>query len=329
MALFRTKAAPRVGAQTASLYYASDLHGSEPCWRKFVGAAKFYGPDALIIGGDLVGKAIVPIEQCADGAYRTRFLGEDRTARGEAALEALESVIRFNGMYPWTAGPSELTACAEDKAAQSRLFDEVVAVEFARWLEIVEHRTGAPDAQFYAIAGNDDPWFLDAMLEHSPAIEFCDDRVVIVSGHEMISLSYSNVTPWNSPRELPEDELYVRLKALAAQLEAPERAIFNLHVPPYDSGLDRAAHVNADLSIRYRGGRPDEGPVGSTAVREIIEEYQPLLALHGHIHESRGRTYIGKTLAINSGSEYNTGRLHGAIVELASDAVVAHQFVVG
>src|SRR5437588_12919981 len=113
---------------------------------------------------------------------------------------------------------------ANDKAAQERLFDEIMARELARWLDILEHRTGASDAQFYVMAGNDDPWFIDAILDSSPALEFCDDRVVLVNGHEMISLSYSNVTPWNSPRELPEEELYARLKGLAEQLEAPERA---------------------------------------------------------------------------------------------------------
>lgn len=329
MALLRSKSRPRLSSQTTSLYYASDLHGSEPCWRKFIGAARFYKPDALIMGGDLIGKAIVPIEICSDGAFRTHFLGENRRGRTEAELVALEKVIRFNGMYPWRAGTEELAAYTDDKAAQGRLFDEIVAIELERWLDILHNRSGAPEARFYAIAGNDDPWFVDEHLDRSRALEFADDRVMVVNGHEMISLSYSNITPWNSPRELPEDELYGRLKALADQLEEPTRAIFNLHVPPYDSGLDTAAYLNADLSVRYEGGHPVEGPVGSTAVRQIIEEYQPLLALHGHIHESRGRAHIGRTLAINSGSEYNTGRLHGAIVELATDSVVAHQFVVG
>jgi uncharacterized protein len=70
-------------------------------------------------------------------------------------------------------------------------------------------------------------------------------------------------------------------------------------------------------------------PVGSTAVRQIIEEVQPLLALHGHIHESRGATRIGRTVAINSGSEYNTGRIHGAVVRFDDEHVIGHQFVIG
>ena len=145
----------------------------------------------------------------------------------------------------------------------------------------------------------------------------------------MISLSYANPTPWKSPRELEEPVLYARLRALADQLEEPETAIFNLHVPPYDSELDRAIEISPDLTRVYKGGQPVEIPVGSYAVRQIIEEVQPLLALHGHIHESRGSVHIGRTLAINSGSEYGTGRLHGVSVRVAEDSVVSHQFLVG
>jgi Icc-related predicted phosphoesterase len=145
----------------------------------------------------------------------------------------------------------------------------------------------------------------------------------------MLSSSYANPTPWSSPRELDEDALYERLRRLADRLEDPQRAIFNLHVPPYDSRLDQAPDLKPDLTPRYSGGQPVMKPVGSHAVRRLIEEVQPLLALHGHIHESKGETRIGRTLALNSGSEYNTGRLHGAVVTLADDRVVSHQFVVG
>jgi uncharacterized protein len=177
--------------------------------------------------------------------------------------------------------------------------------------------------------GNDDPWSCDEVLEHASHVVACDDRVVEVGPHEMISCAYANPTPWDSPRELDENALYERIKRLADQVQAPERAIFNLHVPPYDSGLDTARQINPDLTVVYQSGAPVEVPVGSTAVRQILEEYQPALALHGHIHESRGEARIGRTLAINSGSEYNTGRIHGVTVTLGGDHVLSHQFVIG
>ena len=313
----------RPGEESLTLYYASDIHGSDLLWRKFLGANKFYGAEAAIMGGDLLGKAVVPIERRDDERYRLTFLGAERVI-GEAELAETESSIRFNGFYPWIASADEI---AERRTDQEALFHQVARVELQQWLDLANARTNS-DRPF-VIAGNDDPWYVDELLESSSGIVFCDERVVRVGQHEMISLSYANPTPWDSPRELDEDALYARLRALADQLEHPETSIFNLHVPPYDTGLDRAAKLKPDLTPVYAGGRPVPIPVGSTAVRQLIDEVQPLLGLHGHIHESRGEIRLGRTLAVNSGSEYNTGRLHGVVVRLGSDSVISHQFVVG
>jgi Icc-related predicted phosphoesterase len=309
--------------ESLTLYYASDIHGSELLWRKFLGAGTFYGADASIMGGDLLGKAVVPIERRDDGRYKLTFLGSARVI-GADELEATESSIRFNGFYPWVATAHEIAHHHKDQEA---LFHEVAVRELQTWIDIADGRGNGQRP--FVIAGNDDPWYVDELLSSARGIVFCDDCVTRIGPHEMMSLSYANRTPWNSPRELDEDALYARLKALADRLEAPETAIFNLHVPPFDSGLDQAPKLKPDLTPVYAGGRPVPIPVGSTAVRQLIEEVQPLLALHGHIHESRGATRIGRTLAFNSGSEYNTGRLHGVVVRLGLDRVISHQFVVG
>jgi Icc-related predicted phosphoesterase len=309
------------------LFYASDIHGSDLLWRKFLGAAGFYSASAAVMGGDLLGKAIVPVERCDDGTFRVEFLGEQRIVREGPELDDLLAAIRFNGFYPWTASHAEIERRAADT---EQLFGEVARREMRRWVELAEARGSSNGASnLFVMAGNDDPWYVDEILAASPALVFCDDRVVRIGDHEMLSSSYANPTPWNSPRELDEDALYDRLKRLADQLEDPPRAIFNLHVPPYDTRLDDAPDLKPDLTPRMSGGHPVMKPVGSRAVRRLIEEVQPLLALHGHIHESKGETRIGRTLALNSGSEYNTGRLHGAVVTLGDERVVSHQFVVG
>jgi uncharacterized protein len=315
--------------EAVTIYYASDVHGSDVCWRKFLRAGTFYKAHALVMGGDLTGKAIVPVARQVDGRHTARFLSEDRVARDDEELGELLDAIRLNGMYPWVAPAGEIAAMGGDADAQARLFDTVIADEVRRWVDLADERLtdGAPEA--YVIAGNDDPWYVDDVLRDSDRLTFCDDQIVQLGEHEMISLSLANPTPWDSPRELPEDELYQRLHGLAEQLQSPRTAIFNLHVPPYDSGLDRAVEIDDELRIKVSGGSTNEVPVGSTAVRQIIEEYQPALALHGHIHESRGATRIGETLAINSGSEYNTGRIHGVVVHLLPDRVGKHQFVIG
>jgi Icc-related predicted phosphoesterase len=319
----------RQGEDAFALYYASDVHGSDQCWRKFLGAGRFYEVNALIMGGDLTGKAVVPVELGADGSFSTEFLGEIRSGSGDTALGELTEAIRYNGMYPWVASAEEIVRLRGDATARSELFEQVMLDELGRWVALADERMAPLGIDVYAMAGNDDPWSCDAILESASHLAACDLRLTEVGGHEMISCSYANPTPWSSPRELDEEALYARIKVLADQLERPETAIFNLHVPPIASGLDTAFEIDDQLRIVVRNGKPHEIPVGSTAVRRLIEEYQPLLALHGHIHESRGATTIGKTLAINSGSEYASGRIHGVIVKLSQDAVISHQFTIG
>ena len=325
----RKRQADGPSEQTAEVYYASDVHGSDQCWRKFLGAGRFYGVSALIMGGDLAGKAIVPIETNGSGSFRATFLGETHAGSDPTQLQELVDAIRFNGMYPWAAPADEIQRHLHDDAARGELFERVMLDELKRWIDLADERMSAYGIDVYVMAGNDDPWECDRIIESAGHVQACDDRVVRVGEHEMISCSYANRTPWNSPRELDESELYDRIKRLADQVEDPAAAIFNLHVPPYDSGLDRARKLNPDLTVVFEGGQPVEIPVGSEAVRQIIEEYQPMLGLHGHIHECRGAAKIGRTLAINSGSEYNSGRIHGVVCKLGKTEVVSHQFVVG
>lgn len=314
---------------TVALYYASDVHGSELCWRKFLGAGRFYGVQALIMGGDLTGKAIVPIETRPDGSFATTFIGETRTGSTEQDLDELLEAIRFNGMYPWLAPAEEIARMRDDSRARSALLEETMVAELRRWIDLADERMAQYGIDVFVMPGNDDPWACDDVIESAAHVQACDGKVVQVGPHEMLSCCYANPTPWNSPRELDEDALYARFRSLADQLERPESAIFNLHVPPYDSGLDTANEMNDNMTLRYVGGQPHPIPVGSHAVRQIIEEVQPLLSLHGHIHESRGEVRIGRTLALNTGSEYNSGHIHGAVVTLAGDEVRRHQFVVG
>lgn len=317
------------GTRLLTIYYASDLHGAEPCWRKFLRAGEFYGADVLVMGGDLAGKAIVPIDLAENGGFTATFLRERHQGMSEEALEQLKDSIRHNGFYPYVGPPEEMAQYRADPAARNQLFERVMVAEAQRWMELADKKSAETGIPIYVMAGNDDPAVFDTVLRDAQRVISSEEDIVRVGGHEMISCSYANPTPWASPRELPEDQLYARLKGLAERLQDPGNAIFNLHVPPYDTGLDTAYQIGENLEVVTRGGSPVEIPVGSHAVRQIIEECQPLLALHGHIHESRGAAKIGRTLCINPGSEYNTGRIHGALVKVAVDAVVGHQLVVG
>ncbi len=108
----------------------------------------------------------------------------------------------------------------------------------------------------------------------------------IVDGLGIMGLGGSNHTPFNTPLEYSEQELAAFLSAGFARIKEAENFILVSHPPPMQTETDR-----------LRDGRH----VGSKAVRAFIEKRQPLLCLTGHIHESRGRDYIGRTLVLNPG----------------------------
>ncbi len=311
------------------IFYAGDVHGSRVCWKKFINAAAHYPADALVMGGDLTGKALVPIVRGGDGSYTARVIGEERTARTAEELDQMQQAISTNGMYPLIVDREEARSLAEDPARRDRAFEAALLDELRLWVELADERLAGTETVAYVIPGNDDPWSVDEVLAGGTHVDACDEAVRTLGPHEMVSLGYSNRTPWKTPRELDENEIYSRLRRLADQLEAPERAILNVHVPPWESSLDTAFEVDEDLHYVTRGGRPHEIPTGSPAVRQIIEEVQPLLSLHGHIHESKGVTTIGRTVAINPGSDYGSGHLDGCLIHLAPERVVSHYLVSG
>jgi Icc-related predicted phosphoesterase len=315
-------------ASTTRLYYASDIHGTEGLWRKFLGAAAAYRAGVIVMGGDVAGKVIVPLAERAEGWELELFGRRELLRDEEQALEA-EQRIRANGMYPYRMSAAEIRRVAElPEAEREQWFAQVMLETFERWLALAEERLSGSEVRCFLMPGNDDPPGIDEAVQRARRVESCDERIVEFDGHEMVSLGYSNLTPFHSPRELDEDELYRRVERLADQLLHPRRAIFNLHVPPYDSTLDTAAELDANLTIVTVGGEPKLIPVGSTAVRELIERYQPLLSLHGHVHESPGAMHIGRTLCINPGSAYHTGRIAGCLVKLEGERA-RHQFVTG
>jgi Icc-related predicted phosphoesterase len=311
------------------IFYAGDVHGSRVCWKKFINAAAHYPADALVMGGDLTGKALVPIVRQGEGSYRAQVIGEERVARTAEELDRLQQAITTNGMYPLIVDPDEARALAEDAAKREEAFEGALLDELRLWVEFADERLAGTETRAYVIPGNDDPWSIDEVLDSGTHVDACDEVVRMVGPHEMISFGYSNRTPWKTPRELDEDEIYSRLKRLVDQLKDPERAIFNIHVPPWESSLDTAYEVDEDLHYVTKGGRPHEVATGSPAVRQIIEETQPLLSLHGHIHESKGVTRIGRTVAINPGSDYGSGHLDGCLIHLAPERVVSQYLVSG
>lgn len=309
-------------------YYASDVHGSEVCWRKFLNASKHYRADVLIMGGDIIGKAIVPIVG-SNGRSTARFHRNEVVLDSEDAIQDFEKLVRNAGYYPARLTPDEVTQLDSSDEARAALFERVVRHELQRWLAIADEKAD-PGVRVFIIPGNDDPWWIDEELRQASSVRFCDRRLVQLDDDtEMVSLSYANPTPWDSPREYPEQQLGEFIEALAAQLRRPETAVFNFHVPPYGSGLDEAPRLDETMRPVTHLGHVEVMPVGSQSVRHAIERYQPLVSVHGHIHESRAIHKIGRTVAINPGSEYGSGRIHGALFEIKKGKLKSNQLVVG
>jgi len=216
-----------------------------------------------------------------------------------------------------------------DRAYADRVFRQVMRDSVERWVRLAEERLRGTGVRCFVMPGNDDEFEIDEVLAGSDVVVNPDGAIVEIDGYQMLSLAWANPTPWNSPRELPEEELAARIERLARELDPSLPVIFNLHCPPYDSTLDSAPQLREDLSVVMVGGQPNMVPVGSRAVREAIERYQPVVSLHGHIHESRGAVRIGRTLCINPGSAYGEGVLHGALVRLENDRVASYQLVSG
>jgi uncharacterized protein len=297
-----------------TLYYASDVHGTDVLWRKFVNAGRFYGADVLVMGGDIAGKAVVPIAQTANG-YRCEHMSPKEFGPGE--LEDLQNKVRSQGFYPLVTTADELEELHGDDAKIAEVFKDTMMNEFKRWMDLADERLGDSDLKLFVMLGNDDePGLRDVVATSKVAIDPEDVAVDIGEGFQMVSCGWANPTPWNSPREMPDARLEEHLERLISEADDPRQTVFNFHVPPVDTAIDQAPRLSDNLKPVVEGGSLVMMSAGSRAVRNVIERYQPPLALHGHIHESRGAVKVGQTVCINPGSEYAEGVLHGALAVL-------------
>jgi uncharacterized protein len=322
---FKRKAKPDL-----RLFFVTDVHGSNVCFRKFINGAKAYEAQVLVLGGDVAGKRLAPIVRNGRGHYEGTLGHKTIEMETERELAEFEADAGNAGLYTYRAEPDELEAISADEAKLEQLMEELAVQRMSEWLALAEERLAGTGVRLYVNCGNDDPYSLDAVIEASEAT-FLEGKVVeVAEGRHVASLGYANQTPWQCPRDVPEDELARRLDTMLADW-SDERGqlIFNCHCPPYDSGLDTAQLLREDHSIVTEGGQPVAGPVGSTAVRAAIERYRPILSLHGHIHESKAATKVGPTLAINPGSEYPEGLLRGAVVDLGPDGVNSYVLTTG
>jgi Icc-related predicted phosphoesterase len=319
MGLFSKKSSAK--EDRTRFFFATDLHSSEACFRKLLATPRVHELDKVICGGDCTGKMLIPLVQRdgEPGAYLVEWAGESVVTQSEQDVAEHEKEIRYAGLYPLRVTQAESDELRGDEAKLKAVFMEQMLTVVGDWTALAEERLAGNGTQFVMTPGNDDEFEVDEVIRASSFVDAAENKITRLGPYEMLSVGWSNHTPWDTPRECSEEELEARIDALAAQIEDMETAIFNIHVPPFGTGLDDAPELDENLKP-VQGGKVMK-PVGSTAVRDAILKHQPLLALHGHIHESRGVQKLGRTTCINPGSVYGEGTLQGVIVELAPEEV--------
>ncbi|MDT7902772.1 MAG: metallophosphoesterase [Caldivirga sp.] len=310
------------------LLLVSDLHGSEVAYRKLSNAVRFYKVDAVVLAGDLAGKVLAPVIKLPDDSYRIPIISENKVFKGSEAEVKIKE-LRASGYHVRVVSEEEHERMVNDKDYLNKVFNETMAKDIVEYLSIIDERYRQQGVKLYIIPGNDDPnEVIDAVVNRQwgSIIPF-DEGIVNLNDHLLVGFGYSNITPWNTHRELSEEDIYNRLSRLMNKLDggAYSRTILVVHVPPHGTLIDQAPMLTSDFKVVRRGGEVVFTHVGSTGVRRIIEEYKPLMGLHGHIHESGGVDYLkidGSRIPVfNAGSEYQYGILRGIIISIDGNKV--------
>jgi Icc-related predicted phosphoesterase len=312
------------------LFFVSDVHGSDRCFRKFINAGKFYDADVLILGGDVTGKMIVPMVRNADGTVKVMEGSTDRLLKSQPEIEGLKKRVSDAGNYPYVADSKEFGELTAKPELVVGLFKRLMVEGLQSWIRLADERLTGTGIKCYISPGNDDFFEIDEVLSSGKHVIDPEGKVVEIDGqHEMITLGYTNRTPWDTPREVDENVLRKKIDVMAEKLKEMKGAIFNLHVPPIGTQIDQAPKLDKNLKPVVSGGDVVMTSAGSSAVRDSIERYQPLIGLHGHIHESRGVVKIGRTMCFNPGSEYGSGILKGVLCELYDDSISSYLLTSG
>ncbi len=312
------------------LFFVTDVHGSEKCFRKFVNAAKFYEAQVLVLGGDITGKMVIPIIDQSDSTYKCRFLGNELVIKSKEDLDNTVKNIRDAGFYPYMSNPEEVAELQSNKAKLDALFERVMVESVDSWVKLAHERLSGTGVKCYISPGNDDILTIDSHLTDTGVV-FNPERKVVQfdDSHEMITLGYTNHTPWNSPREVDEDQLELMLEEMCGKVRDMKNCLFNVHCPPIQTIIDQAPAIDSTFKPIVKGGQIQMTAAGSAATRKVIEKYQPLAGIHGHIHESRGYSKIGRTDCFNPGSEYTEGILRGLVIDLEDDKIKNYAFTAG
>ncbi|MEM2268723.1 MAG: phosphoesterase [Thermoplasmata archaeon] len=305
------------------IFFAVDVHGATTVWKKWISAAEIYKANALLLAGDLTGKVLVPLIDQGDGTYKASYYGKTWVLKNESEISDFERKLDNGGVYYKRITKEEVEEMKNKQELVADTINKLMVDRIRTWLNLLIEKVDTKNILTIVMPGNDDEFVIDPVIKEfeDRGIIYPLEKVIEIEGHEMISLAYTNPTPWNTPREMEDKALSKIIEKEVKKMSSPDNGIFNFHCPPYETNLDLAPKLDKSMKIVSGFAGVEYVHVGSKAVRDSIKKYQPLLGLHGHIHESAGYDNIGKTLVLNPGSEYGEGLLKGYIIDVTRDGI--------
>jgi Icc-related predicted phosphoesterase len=305
----------------ARIWFFTDIHGSDECFRKFLATVRNENkPNVIIVGGDITGKQIIPLVEEENGGIKLK-IGDGHLKVPSSELSGLKQRLADYGYYPYECNEQEYRQLVFDTDTYRSVIDRLASERLHEWVTLADRTLPSSDVcQAFINAGNDDSPFVDQILDKSTKLIRPEGKVFdLPAGLKLLSTGYSNPTPWKCPRDVKEESLEALIAHMTAKLTPKDlrKAIFNFHCPPRDTALDLAFKINPvtlQPHAGFKGAQREH--VGSTAVRKAIEWWKPLIGLHGHIHEVNAKDRVGDTLCFNPGSDYRTGHLQGVFLQI-------------
>src|SRR5580704_1244566 len=178
------------------MFFATDIHGSEICWKKFLNAAAFYKADLVVLGGDVTGKVMVPIV-AYPGYWEVTVRGERLRLDSRDELLKVEQQLRDRGSYPAIVTREELDQLSTEHAITDR-FNAEMTRSLDRWLDMADTKLHGGRTPCILNGGNDDIWEIDDIIEASPNVTFGEAKSLDLDGFHLVSMGWTNPTPWNT-----------------------------------------------------------------------------------------------------------------------------------
>jgi Icc-related predicted phosphoesterase len=214
------------------IFFATDIHGSDVCWRKFLNAGAFHKADVLIMGGDMTGKAMVPVS-IGNGSWRVTLQEQEHVLSSEDEVAAMEKRIQDRGYYPIRLTPDEFDAWNADPTLVDARFKAEMLGQVERWMALADERLAGKGIRCIVSPANDDIFEIDPIIDAAKLVDLGESNLLDLDGFSLVSTGWANPTPWNTFRELPEPELRERIDGLVKDVQDRQRSIFNFHAPPY------------------------------------------------------------------------------------------------